>query len=118
MEAKSSPSAIVVIDFKESNYPRKAYDSDGRRNRGSSDPYAPSRVYIDFKGESIYDNINNRRQRPSTTLKPLVKDVLEKNGIAFDKIRWSSKAGCTMCPCSPGFLIDGNFGKALLAYRH
>lgn len=76
------------------------------RTEAGSRPSDPSRVFLHFKGETILDNINNRTQRPSTTLKPLVKQALEAAGIPFTKIRWSQKAGCRMCPCSPGFIIE------------
>lgn len=105
---------IVVHEFKEANYTRKDGSfSNGRyiREEAGSRPFDPSRVYVDFKGETILDNLNNRVARPYTTLKPLVKKALEEAEIPFTKIRWSQSAGCRMCPCSPGFIIEGHRGK-------
>ena len=105
---------ILVHEFKESAYPRKeGYYGYGRWNRSQAGdrPYDPSRVFISFQGETVLDNLNNRTQRPHTTLKPLVVAALENAGINFTKIRWSQKAGCRMCPCSPGFIIEGHDGK-------
>jgi len=32
--------------------------------------------------------------------------ALEAAGINFESIRFSQKAGCSMCPCSPGWVAD------------
>lgn len=106
--------SITVHGFKESDYPRK-YDSFSggqyRRTSAGDRPSDPSRVFIDFEGETVLDNLNNRVARPFTTLKPIVIEKLKAEGIDFEKIRWSRKAGCRMCPCSPGFIIEGHYGK-------
>lgn len=108
--------SITVHEFKESAYPRKhGYYSESMKryvNTSAGDrPSDESRVFIDFEGETILDNLNNRVARPYTTLKPIVIEKLKESGIDFEKIRWSRKAGCRMCPCSPGFIIDGHYGK-------
>ena len=36
----------------------------------------------------------------------MITTALEGIGIDFDKIRHSQKAGCSMCPCSPGWIAD------------
>ena len=66
------------------------------------------RIYINHEEESVMDNFFNRRQRPTTLYKKmLLPAVRAKLGLAEDvKIGWSNKAGCGMCPCSPGFLIQ------------
>lgn len=105
---------IIVHKFRESSYPRKnGYYANGRWvNPAAGDRvYDSSRVFVDFKGETILDNLNNRVGRPYNALKPLVIAALENEGIKFEKIRWSQKAGCRMCPCSPGFIIEGHDGK-------
>jgi len=75
---------------------------------------ANSRVYVDFKGENMMNNLMNRRARPFEALKPLVKKALvelKAQGGGLEllrtdlKIRWSQKAGCN-CGCSPGFVLD------------
>lgn len=68
-----------------------------------------TRIYVWPQGESIMDNLQNRRQRPYTTYKKeVIPAVLEAMGMAPDtKVRWSQYAGCD-CPCSPGFIVDGD----------
>lgn len=86
---------------------RKAFS--GRRLETK---FGESIVFLSFKGETILDNLANRRTRPHTQLKPLVAKELSKNGIKFEKLAWSKNAGCTMCPCSPGFIIkNGDVGN-------
>lgn len=75
--------------------------------RGDKSPYHyEPRVYIHIDGESIIENLENRRTRPYTFYKknvlPVVFEVL---GLQPEKASWSQKAGCTMCPCSPGFIL-------------
>jgi hypothetical protein len=68
-----------------------------------------TRIYVWPQGESIMDNLMNRKQRPHTTYKKeVIPAVLEKMGLPADtKVRWSQYAGCS-CPCSPGFIVDGD----------
>lgn len=114
--SKTAAHEILVLDFRESAYPRSSggyskYTKRWERPSAGDTPYDPSRVFIDFKGENILDNLNNRTARPYTTLRPIVIQALKDKGIEFEKIRWSQKAGCRMCPCSPGFIIEGHYGK-------
>lgn len=105
---------IKVQKLEKSSRIRKNEEfSGGRyyRTTAGDRTYDPSRVYPNFVGETIYENLNNRKQRPQTILKPLVEAALEEAGIKFTKLRWSQKAGCRMCPCSPGFIIEGHDGQ-------
>lgn len=70
-----------------------------------------TRVYVWTEGETIIENLQNRRQRPHTIYKKeLIPVVLWRMGLPADtKVRWSQKAGCG-CGCSPGFIIDGDWG--------
>ena len=81
---------------------------DWRRDwyRGVRDA-AYSRIYINHEEESVMDNFFNRRQRPTTLYKKMILPaVRERLGIVDEvKIGWSRKAGCGMCPCSPGFIV-------------
>lgn len=63
-------------------------------------------IYVWPEGESIWENLQNRRQRPYTTYKKeVLPDVFEKMGLPRDtKASWSQKAGCS-CGCSPGFKL-------------
>lgn len=83
--------------------------------RARKDPESSSRrrprvnIFVDPKGETILDNlVAGRRNRPYNEWKPLVKDFLVNAlGLPEDiKLRWSKNTGCSMCPCSPGFMID------------
>jgi hypothetical protein len=78
-----------------------------KRPRGLDHPWRESRVFPSFEGETIFAHLENRRSRPWQLLKPLVAAELTARGIAFTKLTWNRYAGCTMCPCSGGFVIEG-----------
>jgi hypothetical protein len=110
--AKSENHDIAVVSFEKSSRERSydSYDSYAKRYRrteAGERPTDPMRVFISFKGETILDNLNNRVSRPHNQLKPIVEAALFLEGIEHTKIRWSQKAGCRMCPCSPGFIVEG-----------
>lgn len=61
------------------------------------------------QGETMMDNLMNRRFRPhkeySVFLPDIILDLEYKHGIVVEgKPKWRQKAGCT-CGCSPGFLL-------------
>ena len=69
-----------------------------------------SRVYIWPEGESLLENIMNRRSRPTKLYRdilPGLREYLVANYGAYSgmSFRWNQKAGCT-CGCSPGFVLD------------
>lgn len=67
------------------------------------------RVYIHVADETIMDNLMNRRARPYQIWKQeVLPQVLAFAGLSDVKASWSAKAGCSMCPCSPGFILDHN----------
>ena len=68
-----------------------------------------TRIYVWPKGETIMQNLMNRKQREHTVYKKeVIPGVLEAMGLPTDtKVRWSQYAGCS-CPCSPGFIVDGD----------
>lgn len=79
----------------------RAYAADWREYHGKT------RIYIDVADESVWDNLLNRRSRPHLEYRKLLPQILEELGLAADtKVRWSQHAGCSMCPCSPGFVIQ------------
>ncbi len=69
---------------------------------------APSRIYVFVGGESLLQNMENRTVRPYTLYKQeVLPELVELGHLAKDdRFRWSQKAGCTMCPCSPGFIVS------------
>lgn len=112
---------IKVTDFRVRDYkaqPYPTYRSTGNHRIDERDyrfsvreddklRHQAPRVYISIKDEGLLDNFANRTSRPHTLWKSIVITELRKRGFTFEKIRWSQKAGCSMCPCSPGFILEG-----------
>ena len=74
------------------------------RERNSHREYfRPSRIYVHAVGESIMDNLMNRRSRPYR----MYREMLSDQPFMKDA-RWSQRAGCS-CPCSPGFIADRRY---------
>lgn len=71
--------------------------------------------YFFLTGESILENLMNRRSRPHKEFKALLPKVFK--GTQFEslwneghiKASWSQKCGCS-CGCSPGFRLNGLYG--------
>lgn len=91
----------------------KSYDD---RSQAIKDMYKPTKIYVSLEGETIWENLEKRRQRPYTIFKKeVIPAVLEKMGLpATTKVRWSQYAGCS-CPCSPGFIVDNHYGTTVYA---
>lgn len=68
-----------------------------------------SRIYVWPAGETIIQNLVNRRIRPFDEYRKVVIEELKKRNVQVSdiRLRWSKHAGCRMCPCSPGFIVDG-----------
>lgn len=56
------------------------------------------RVYF-FHKEGSTDE--NRKQ-----FRKMMPHILALAGLEGQKFSWSKSAGCTACPCSPGFIVD------------
>jgi len=86
---------IASVDIKPSGQARRRYA-------------VKPRVYVWPRGESIIDNLMNRRSRPIKLFRQAAKDGLSAMGVDLSKVelRWSQKAGCS-CGCSPGFIVEG-----------
>jgi len=70
-------------------------------------------AYFFLTGESIMENLYNRRNRPVKQFKKLLWDVLKQEGATehqIGRITWSQRCGCS-CGCSPGFRIEGFYGR-------
>lgn len=71
-------------------------------------------------GEGTLEQMFARRHRPYREYRKLLPQVFEMAGMPADsKASWSQRAGCSFCPCSPGFLVPGYPGDAIwvtLAY--
>ena len=83
-----------------------------------------NKAYIWVDGESIWQNLANRRSRPykfyqEEVLPTILKEINEK----YPEYRidtneknwgWRSKCGCSMCPCSPGFIQKTGSGTVTI----
>lgn len=66
-----------------------------------------SSLYVGLSGESIWDNLMNRRNRPTKLYKLIAEEAFAVAGITeemYGSLLWSQYAGCS-CPCSPGFKV-------------
>lgn len=80
----------------------------GERNRLSP------KMYIQINNESIIDNLRNRRTRPYADYKkhllPKALEIIrEQDPALYERMKdakwsWDKHCGCTVCPCSPGFV--------------
>jgi hypothetical protein len=100
---------IVKIDVHE-----RAFDSRYNRARRAWRDYnkAP-RVYVSIQDENILQNLANRTVRPYIEYKKLIKKpVFAALGISAADwdLSWNQNAGCSMCPCSPGFVLKKTKG--------
>lgn len=71
------------------------------------DYFKKPRLYVDWKEWDVVEHLFNRTRRPYGVWRKMVRDIVEANGLPFSttEMRWSQKAGCSMCPCSPGFIL-------------
>ena len=69
---------------------------------------AKTRVYVYPSGETIMENLMNRRSRDLNTYRAALRKGLSEIGVDLSRVdyKWSQKAGCS-CGCSPGFIVDG-----------
>jgi hypothetical protein len=73
--------------------------------------FQKTRVYFSHPGETIMDNLMNRRNRPRDLYRQYLPEVATALDLpAGTKFAWSQKAGCN-CGCSPGFICDYSYGK-------
>jgi hypothetical protein len=70
---------------------------------------AKTRVYIYPKGETVIENLINRRSRPIGEYRRVLREGLTQIGVDLSRIdyRWSQKAGCGCGRCGAGFIVDG-----------
>jgi hypothetical protein len=74
--------------------------------------YSKVRIHIFPSGETLLDNLYNRKSRPhSIYRKEVLPKLFTQLGWNPDtKVKWSQYAGCS-CPCSPGFIVDNVYGR-------
>jgi len=71
-----------------------------------------SHLSVHMLGESVWDNLMNRRNRPTKIWKMVGETAFASLGMEenlFSKMYWNQKAGC-FCGCSPAFVIPNLFG--------
>lgn len=76
-----------------------------------------NKIYVWVDGESLGENLVNRRNRPSTfyrndVLPKLMEKMETEHPEMYRKLKdekwlWNQSCGCSMCPCSPGFVGEG-----------
>jgi len=76
------------------------------RSGRSSEYFTAPRLYVHVEDETIMDNMVNRKRRPYNIYKTLIHASGLGSIISLGTLKWSQKAGCSMCPCSPGFIVD------------
>ena len=91
----------------------------GYSRNARNEYFQAPRLYVWHEDEGLLGNFFNRTSRPYRQYKqsivPVVNELL---GQPVDqKARWSQKAGCAMCPCSPGFILDHARGQRFSGQR-
>lgn len=76
-----------------------------------------ARMYFFHENENVMETFFNRRARSVKDYRAMMPEILKNLTQDFDaetlatlRFRWSQNAGCS-CGCSPGFIIDGIYGK-------
>lgn len=65
-----------------------------------------SHLYVGIQNESIMENLTfGRHNRPHKAYETHLLPLLAERGINVTQAFWSKNAGCSMCPCSPGFIL-------------
>jgi hypothetical protein len=69
------------------------------------------RIYVSTESqeaETVADDMNNRTRRPHVIWRGAVKRMFADAGVEkyIVGLRWDQHAGCSMCPCSPGFVVQ------------
>ncbi len=71
-----------------------------------------SHLSVHMLGESIWDNLMNRRNRPTKIWKMVGETAMASLGLdeeLFAKMYWNQRAGCS-CGCSPAFVMPNLLG--------
>lgn len=79
-----------------------------RYERYSSFVSAP-RIYVQVGDFDLLENLENRRRRPYTEFRKYIERVVWPTlgwQETAPKLGWRQNAGCSMCPCSPGFVVQ------------
>lgn len=95
------------------------------RRRGEKKQSCP-KMYIFIESESIMENLQNRRTRPyneykKTIIPKVLESISKTDPDLFGRIKdlkwgWDRYCGCSMCPCSPGFIGEGGYYESTDIY--
>jgi hypothetical protein len=114
---------MIITDITVHNHREKLQLA---RAKGGVYSYVPSeiekagtkktRIYVSAKDWNVMDNFLDRLTTGGKKAKELHKQIREDGTLARflkameikGKVRWDSHAGCSSCPCSPGFVIDND----------
>lgn len=89
-----------------------------------------TRLFVQIKDETVIQNLMSRivQRRggpPRLSERDMRKHILQRvvDRLKEDhpearitspsQLHWSRKAGCTMCPCSPGFIVENSFNWSI-----
>lgn len=101
-EINSGDSKIFIVGFE-----RRVMDSHELRKAKLGQK--KSRMFFFPMGETVLENLAERRNRPQNEYRKVTGDILDKLGLDKDmKFHWDTYAGCAQCPCSPGFVLEGD----------
>ena len=77
------------------------------------------KMYLFINNETVIENLINRRNRPYNEYKKLIipkvmESISKTDPELFERIKdvkwgWDRHCGCSMCPCSPGFIGEGAY---------
>lgn len=75
---------------------------------GTVEPWKP-KLYVNTDGDfDVDEDLMNRTRRPYTLYRNFIEGVVWPTiGLAeAPKLGWRQNAGCSACPCSPGFVVS------------
>lgn len=98
----SGDSKIRILEFRRD--PMESIEI--RRSSGQK----KSRMYFFPQGENVIESLITRNFRPHSEYRKIAGDIFEQLGLDPKmKFHWDQYAGCASCPCSPGFVLEGDF---------
>lgn len=111
---------LILKSFEKDKYPHRI-----RRKRVATvyldDPKRPG-PFGNGKGNLFFDEFAWRRSNSAPAsvkmIKEFISSILIREGIdAPLTVRWNRYAGCSMCPCSPGYSITVKRSYLKMPYR-
>jgi hypothetical protein len=105
----------VLFDFKEVRFRVKF------RKRSWREKNKKSRMYVDLPedaGDTILDGLFKRDRGEQTdemkarrkAMRDIAREAHENLGHDHKGLKYSAYAGCSMCPCSPGIVMNHDYG--------